>query len=132
MWNYYRDQPSDPLNTHSESFKNKNNTTGSTYNIGVGEAGQDANKAGKKETEIAIPLNHVSNFWRNSNIPLINCVVELVLNWSKNCVLADMTVRTPGNNNNPPGNCCTNWIRISNNRHKIIHTSCYFIKKKIT
>ena len=33
---------------------------------------------------------------------MINCVVELILTWPKNCVLADMTVRAPGNNNDPP------------------------------
>ena len=27
------------------------------------------------------------------NIPLINCEVELILTWSKNCVLADMTTK---------------------------------------
>ena len=26
------------------------------------------------------------------NIPLINCEIEFVLTWSKNCVLADMAV----------------------------------------
>ena len=28
--------------------------------------------------------------------------IELILNWSKNCALADMTVTTAGNNNNLP------------------------------
>ena len=28
--------------------------------------------------------------------------LKLVLTWSKNCVLADMTVRTAGTNNDPP------------------------------
>ena len=36
-------------------------------------------------------------------MPLINCEIELVLAWSKNCVLADMTVWDLGNNNDPPG-----------------------------
>ena len=39
----------------------------------------------------------MSNFWVNLNIPLINCKVELILTWTKNCTLADMTVA-----NNPP------------------------------
>ena len=60
--------------------------------LGDGEAGYDANKVGKNITEVAIPLKHLSNFWRVLNIPLINCKVELILTWSKNCVLADMTV----------------------------------------
>ena len=88
---YYRYEPSNPLSSNSESFKYKTNITGNTYNVGVGEEGYDATKVGKNETEVVIPLKHLSNFWRRLNIPLINCEVELILNWSKNCVLADMT-----------------------------------------
>ena len=32
----------------------------------------------------------------------IDCEIELILTWSKNCALADMTVRAAGNNNDPP------------------------------
>ena len=39
-----------------------------------------------------MPLKNLGNFWRILNIPLINCEVELILTWSKNCVLGDMTV----------------------------------------
>ena len=38
------------------------------------------------------PLKHFSKFWRNLDIPLINCEEELILTWSKNFVLTDMTV----------------------------------------
>ena len=89
--NYYRDQPSNPLSTDSESFKYKTNITGNTYNVNDDNDNYDANKAGKNETEIVIPTKYESNFWRSLNIPLINCEVELILTWSKNCVLADMT-----------------------------------------
>ena len=78
---------------YSESFKYKTSITGNTYNIDIGEEGYDANKVRKNETEVVIPLKHLSNFWRISNIPLINCEAELSLTWSKNCILADMTVR---------------------------------------
>ena len=94
LWNYYRDEPSDPLSSNSESFKYKTSITGNTYNIGDGEEGYDANKVGKNETEVVIPLKHLSNFWRSLNIPLINCEVELILTWPKNSVLTDMTVDT--------------------------------------
>ena len=97
LWNYYRDEPSDPLSSDSESFKYKTSITGNTYNIGDGEEGYDANKVGKNETEVVIPLKHLSNFWTTLNIPLINCEVELILTWSKICALADMTAA-----NNPP------------------------------
>ena len=90
MWNYYRDEPSDPLSSNSESSKYKTSITGNTYNVADGEDGYDADKAGKNETEVVIPLKHLSNFWRTLNIPLVNCEIELILTWSKNCVLANM------------------------------------------
>ena len=35
----------------------------------------------------------MSNFWRSLNILLINCKVELILNWFKNCVLISKATR---------------------------------------
>ena len=32
-------------------------------------------------------LKYLSNFWRTLEMPLINCEVELILNWSTNCVI---------------------------------------------
>ena len=107
MWNYYRDEPSNPLSTNSESFRYKTSITGNTYNVDekitdddgneVDNPIYDANKVGKNETEIAISLKYLINFWRRLDIPLINCEVEIILTWTKNCVLTDMAVA-----NNPP------------------------------
>ena len=97
MWNYYSDQPSNPLSTNSESFKYNTSIMGNTYNVDDDDDNYDANKVGKNETEIVIPLKYLSNFWRSLDIPLINCEVEIILTWTKNCVLADTTVA-----NNPP------------------------------
>ena len=109
LWNYYRDEPSNPFSSNSESFKYKTSITGNTYNVDekitdddgneVDNPNYDANKVGKNETEVVIPLKHLSNFWRTLNIPLINCEIELILTWSKNCALAEMTVGSGGNNN---------------------------------
>ena len=93
MWNYYRNEPSDPISSNSESFKYKTIIIGNTYNAGVGEAGYDENKVGKNETEVVIPLKHLSNFGGSLNIPLINCEVGLILPWSKNFVLVNMTAK---------------------------------------
>ena len=100
--NYYRDEPSNLLFSNSESFKYKISITGNTYNIGDGEVNYDPNKVSKNETEVVVPLKNLSNFWRTLNIPLINCEIELVLTWSKNCTLADMTVRAAGNGSDLP------------------------------
>ena len=107
LWNYYRDEPSNPLSTNSESFNYKTSITGNTYNVDekitdddgneVDNPNYDANKVGKNETEVVIPLKHLSNFWRSLNILLINCEVELMVTWSKSCVLADVTVNAAAN-----------------------------------
>ena len=49
-----------------------------------------------------ILLKHLSNFWRTLNIPSLNCVVNLTLSWSKNCLLTDMTIQvaTPAQEEN--------------------------------
>ena len=78
LWNYYRDEPRNPLSSNSDSFKYKTSITGNTCNVGVGEEGYDGNKVGKNKTEVVIPLKHLSNFWKSLNIPLINCEVELI------------------------------------------------------
>ena len=91
LWNYYRDEPSNPLSSNSESFKQKTSITRNIYNFGVGDVGYDTNKFGENETEVVIPLKHLSNFWKALTVSLINCEIELILTWSKNCVLADMT-----------------------------------------
>ena len=42
LWNYCRDEPSEPLSSDSDSLKYKTSITGNTYNVGAGEAGYDA------------------------------------------------------------------------------------------
>ena len=72
LWNYYRDEPSDPLYSDSESFKYKTSIQGNTYNVDKNITNNDgneidnpkyvANKVGKNENEVVIPLKHLSNF----------------------------------------------------------------------
>ena len=81
LWNYYRDEPSNPLSPNSESFKYNANVVGKT----------PQNNDSLANAKVVIPLKHLSNFWRSLDIPLINCEVELILTLSKNCGLADMT-----------------------------------------
>ena len=63
------------------------------YKASFMENGATHDNLTKNDVKVVVPLKHLSNFWRSLNIPLINCEVELILTWSKNCVLADMTVR---------------------------------------
>ena len=87
LWNYCKDISIDPI-TNSESFKYKTSTTGKT-----------ADNGNTKKFEYSVPLKHLRNFWRTLDMPLINCEVNLILTWSKNCVLNDMTTRNAEGNN---------------------------------
>ena len=69
LWNYYRDEPSNPLSSNSESFKYKTSIIGKT----------PENNDSSTNAKLVIPLKYLSNFWRSLNIPLINCEVELIL-----------------------------------------------------
>ena len=88
LYNYYRDELSDDNNpnnfpntnvVNSSAFEYKNKITGNMYNVAAGAAGHDANKIGKQDVELAIPLKYLGNFWRALNIPLISCEVFLEL-----------------------------------------------------
>ena len=62
------------------SFKYKSNLIGDTV----------ANGANRKKegVKIIVPLKYISNFWRSLEMPLINCKVELSLEWYENCILS--------------------------------------------
>ena len=76
LWQYYKDDPNDSI-AQSESFKSKIKITGKTPAAG-----------NKKDVEIIVPLKYLSNFWRTLEMPLINCEVNLILTWSKDCVIS--------------------------------------------
>ena len=76
LWQYYKDDPNDNL-ADSESFKYKVKTSGKTPNNG-----------NTKVLEIIVPLKF---FWRTLQMSLINCEVNLLLTWSKDCVITNST-----------------------------------------
>ena len=51
------------------------------------------NNLTKNDVKVVVLLKYLSNVWRSLNIPLINCEVELILAWFKNCVLIDKLTR---------------------------------------
>ena len=75
LWNYYREERSNPLSSNSESFKYKSSITGKTYNVDekitdddgneVENPKYDANKVSKNETKPVVPLKYLSNFCRS-------------------------------------------------------------------
>ena len=79
LWQYYNDGPNNNL-TNYESFKYKVKITGKTP--------ADGNP---KDVETIVPLKYLSNFWRTLEMLLINCEVNLLLTWSKDCVITNST-----------------------------------------
>ena len=102
--NYYRDEPNNPpandYNTYpitnSASFKYKSSLVERTPN------NDNDNNNVIQDVKIAVPLKHLSNFWRTLAMPLINCEVSLIFTWSQDCVLTDLTIAAADNNADPP------------------------------
>ena len=91
LWNYYRDEPNSGVNNGitysimgSKSFDYKANFI---------ENGVTYNNLTKNDVKTVAPLKYLSNIWRSLNIPLINCKIELILTWFKNCVLISKATR---------------------------------------
>ena len=64
----------------TDSFNSKTKVTGQTNDDGI------------NNFEIMVPPKYLSNFSGTLEMPLINCEVELILNWSANCVLIYINV----------------------------------------
>ena len=72
LWQYYRDKPADATE-NSESFKSQIRVTW--------KSPADGNR---KNVEMAVTLKYISSFWRTLEMILINCEINLILNWSEN------------------------------------------------
>ena len=59
----------------TDSFNFKTKITGQTNNSGI------------INVRIMVPLKYLSNFWRTLEMPLINFEIELILTWSRDCVI---------------------------------------------
>ena len=72
LWDFKRDEINDNADVTNDnnapSFKYKASIIGNTENNGT-----------KNGVKIAVPLKYLRNFWRSSQMPLINCKVELSL-----------------------------------------------------
>ena len=79
LWQYYKVDPNDNI-ADSKSFKFKVKITGKTPDDG-----------NTKDVEIIVPLKYLSNFLRTIEMPLTNCEVNLILRWSKDCVVTNST-----------------------------------------
>ena len=91
LWQYCKEIPAVNNDGDIVDFNGANATD--SFNFKTKITGQTAannnngNIAGRADVEIVIPLKYLSNFWRTLEMRLIHCEVELILNWSSNCVI---------------------------------------------
>ena len=96
LWQYCKDIPTVDYNGDIADFDGANATDSFNFKTKItGQAAADNNNgniAGRVDVEIMVPLKYLSNFWRTLEMPFINCEVELILNWSANCVIIYINV----------------------------------------
>ena len=92
LWNYYRDQRSSTIGNNNITHSILNSES-FDYKASFMENGVTHDNLSKNDVKVVVPLKHLSNFWRHLDIPLINCEVELILTWFKNCVLIGKLTR---------------------------------------
>ena len=100
LWNYYRDEPSSTIGANNIAYSILNSES-FDYKANFMENGVTHDNLTKNDVKVVAPLKHLSNFWRHLDIPLINCEVELILTWFKNCVLIDKSTRQANYGANP-------------------------------
>ena len=89
LWNFKRNKI-----INNADVNNDNNAPSFKYKATI--IGNTENNGRKNGVKIAVPLKYLSNFWRSSEMPLINCKIKLSLKWIENCIL---TVNPEANNN---------------------------------
>ena len=97
LWNYYRDKAHDvDVNDSASDIKSYENKTKIVVKApkippqpgNPGDGDQPAQlPVPSLNVEVTIPLKNLSNFRRSLNLPLVNCEIDVVFLWGKNCVL---------------------------------------------
>ena len=86
LWQFKRDEVpnnNDDLTIdNSQSFKYEATLLEKTANV------VNNTNSSVKIKKIVVPLRYLSNLWRLSEIPLINCKIKLKLNWIEDCILS--------------------------------------------
>ena len=91
LWQYCKEIPAINNDGNVVDFDGANATD--SFNFKTKITGQTAadnkngNIAGRVNIEIMVPLKYLNNSWITLKMPLINCEIELILDWSENCVI---------------------------------------------
>ena len=90
LWQYCKDIPALNDNGNIVDFNGANATDLFSFKAKI--KGQTDDNGRINNVEIMVPLNYLSNFWRNFEMRLINCEINLILTWSTNYVIIDANV----------------------------------------
>ena len=94
LWNCYRDKVNYSANeTDDNDHKINNNktTTNKFFESKTKIIGSTSNSNNVLDAEVTAPLKYLSNFWKSSDLPLIDCEIKLDLRWTKNCVISEIS-----------------------------------------
>ena len=92
LWSYYRDKSNSTIGDNNITHSILNSKS-FDYKAIFMDNGVTHDNLTKNDVKVVVPLKHLSNFWRHLDIYLINCEVELILTWFKNCLLIDKSTR---------------------------------------
>ena len=84
LWQYSKEIPAIDDNGAIVNFNGANATD--SFNFKTKITAQ-TNNNGIINVEIMVLQKYLHNFWRTLEMPLINCEIELILTWSRNCVI---------------------------------------------
>ena len=90
LWQYCKDIPA--VNNAGNIFDFTDNITIESFKFKTKITSQTNNDGRGDDVQIMVPLKYFSNFWRTLETPLINCEVDLILDWSENCVIISTNV----------------------------------------
>ena len=90
LWQYCKDIPALNDNGNIVDFNGANATDLFSFKAKI--KGQTDDNGRINNVEIMVPLNYLSNFWRNFEMRLINYEINLILTWSTNYVIIDANV----------------------------------------
>ena len=90
LWQCCKDIIAVNNNGNIDNFNEANATD--SVNSKAKIIGQTDDYGETDNVEILVPLKYLSNFWRTLEMSLINCEINLILNWSKNFVIVSTNV----------------------------------------
>ena len=85
LWKYCKSITAVNNNGDIVDFNGANATD--SFKFKAKMTGQSGDNGRIQNAEIMVPLKCLCNFWRTLEMPLINCEVNLILTWSKDCVI---------------------------------------------